>query len=142
MAAKTSRNQVTVSGIDADVREMLRRELVRIERESNRPLIDRINADPTAHKLTTVFDGRPASYRYIDGGHDGRGWAVRFCWTNWRNAAGYFLSWREVIPPIDRRGKHAGRRLDFAARKSRKRAKALAARRAQRYIAGRSTGDG
>lgn len=90
--------------------------------------------DPKAHKLTLIMaEGKPASYRYYDAGKDGRGWEVRFGYTCWRNAAGYFLSFRETIPPKGSKAKYALKRDMFAARKVRKRARALAERRATAF---------
>jgi hypothetical protein len=54
-----------------------------------------IKADPVSHKKTTLFDG-PVRCRYYAAGTDGRGREVRFCYTTTRNAAGYFLGFREV----------------------------------------------
>ena len=57
---------------------------------------EKIAEDPTANKLTCMMaDGKPASYRYV-AATNGRGMAVRFCWSCHRNAAGYFLGWRET----------------------------------------------
>lgn len=55
-------------------------------------------ADPQAHKLTKIMDeGKSASWRYWSAAPDGLGRQVRFCWSCNRNAAGYFLGWREVV---------------------------------------------
>jgi hypothetical protein len=54
-------------------------------------------ADPLANKLTRVFDqGVSASYRYYGGKRNGKGQRVMFCYSVHRNAAGFFLGWREV----------------------------------------------
>lgn len=50
--------------------------------------------DPEANKLTRVFD-HGASYRYYSG-KPGKYQRVCFCYSVHRNAAGYFLGWREV----------------------------------------------
>ena len=58
----------------------------------------RAKADPLAHKLTRVMeDGKPPSYRYWRGElTNGKGQRVRFCWTVHRNAAGFYLGFRET----------------------------------------------
>lgn len=58
----------------------------------------RAKADPLAHKLTRVMeDGKPPSYRYwCRELTNGKGQRVRFCWTVHRNAAGFYLGWRET----------------------------------------------
>jgi len=57
---------------------------------------ERAEADPEAHRLTLVMErGKQASWKYWDGGGV-PGSRVRYGYTCWRNAAGYFLSFREV----------------------------------------------
>jgi hypothetical protein len=50
--------------------------------------------DPQAHKLTRVFD-HGANYRYWQT-KNGKGQRVLFCYSVHRNAAGYFMGWRET----------------------------------------------
>lgn len=69
---------------------LMEQEVARIQ---NR--LDMIRADPVRHKRTLQWDGR-LSWRYYEGGIDGRGVRRRFCYTTTRNAAGYFLSFVEV----------------------------------------------
>lgn len=101
-------------------------------------------ADPRGHKLTKLtwpksaryrFYGNPLSgYRESNHAYDSRGWEVRFCWSTVRNQAGYFLSWVERIPPPQSKAKsHEPQRTQWAARRVRKRAKALALRRATAF---------
>ena len=52
-------------------------------------------ADPLAHKMTRVFE-HGTSYRYWGPVKNGKGQKVRFCWSRHRNAAGFFLGWRET----------------------------------------------
>lgn len=87
--------------------------------------VDRAAADPVANKLTRLAaPGKDWSYRYVPAGKDGLGRTVRFCWSCHRNAAGYFLTWREV------RGKTNGKRDQYAARRVRRRCMEMAMRRA------------
>ncbi len=95
--------------------------------------LEEIEADPKKHKLTKIMGPKGSSYRYYSAGKDGRGWEVRFCYSCWRNAAGYFLGWREVIPPKGSTANHAGKRDKWIARKVRKRAAKLAKRRADAF---------
>lgn len=54
-------------------------------------------ADPLANKTTRLFDpGVSASYRYYGGKRNGNGQRVLFCYSVHRNAAGFFLGWRET----------------------------------------------
>lgn len=80
-------------------------------------------ADPECHKISCIFDGA-ARYRYFESPARPRMREVRFCWSTVRNVAGYFLSWRERDI-----GDGRWERDQFAARKVRKAAKALASRR-------------
>jgi hypothetical protein len=73
-------------------------ELLRSFEQMNR---DRESAaakrDPLALKMTRVFDeGVSASYRYFGGKKNGKGQRVYFCYSVHRNAAGFFLGWRET----------------------------------------------
>lgn len=82
------------------------------ERTESALRIAKAKANPAAHKLSHDFpDG--LSWRYWPAGKDGRGREIRFCWTTTRNAAGYFLGFREV------RGKRGGKRDQFTASKRR-----------------------
>jgi hypothetical protein len=54
-------------------------------------------ADPLAHKTTRLFEpGVSTSYRYYGGKRNGKNQRVLFCYSVHRNAAGFFLGWREV----------------------------------------------
>lgn len=99
--------------------------------------VDLAKADPEKHKLTLVFDG-PMRWRYFDAGKDGRGWNVRFCWSTTRNAAGYFLSWREVRPPKGSSAKFVMKRDQWIARKARHRCKTMCEKRYDRFKAARA----
>lgn len=108
--------------------ESFRRFMAEMELERREALLRQIAADPAKHKLTLVMTEKGASTRYWKAGIDGRGREIRFGYTCWRNAAGYFLSFREVV---NKDG--TGFRDKFAARKVRKRAAALAQARANRF---------
>lgn len=91
--------------------------------------LSRIAADPQKHKLTTLMpSGSRLSYRYYPAGKDGKGRTVRFCWSTERNAAGFYLGWREVI---SKSGK--GKRDMWAARRIKRRLAELAQRRAAAF---------
>lgn len=54
-------------------------------------------ANPLANKTTRVFEpGVSTNYRYWGPVKNGKGQKVRFCWSSHRNAAGFFLGWRET----------------------------------------------
>jgi hypothetical protein len=68
-----------------------------VVQSGNRMEANRAKADPLAHKKTRVFDpGVSANYRYYGGKHNGKGQRVLFCYSVHRNAAGFFLGWRET----------------------------------------------
>lgn len=56
----------------------------------------RAEADPLANKHTTVMPNG-AGYRYMSVPKNGKGQTVRYCYSVHRNAAGFFLGWRETI---------------------------------------------
>lgn len=100
--------------------------------------VARAKADPKTNKLTRVFDGE-MRWRYFDAGKDGRGWNVRFCWSTTRNAAGYFLGWRELLPPKWSRAKFDMKRDQWIARKARHRCKTKALQRLERHQSAQAT---
>lgn len=68
-----------------------------IERDARKTEAMRAKADPKGNRATRVFDpGVHAGYRYYPVKQKGRP-EVRFCYSVNRNAAGYFLVWREVV---------------------------------------------
>lgn len=81
--------------------------------------------DPERYKTTLVFprDGH-TRYLYWQSKPGPRMREVRFCYSTGRNAAGYFLSWRERDI-----GRGRWQRDKFVARKRRKAAKEVARRR-------------
>ena len=94
----------------------------------------RAKAEPARYKLTKVWErGKNCTYRHYSGGQDDRGWSVNFCWSTSRNAAGYFLGWREVLAPPTSKSKTRWKRNQWVARKSRRRAEELALRRATKF---------
>lgn len=84
----------------------------------------------TTDKLTRVFaHGVSPSYRYFSAGLNGKNQRVHFCWATNRNAAGFFLTWRETTTANGKQTK----RDKWAARRKRKASKALALRRCQAF---------
>jgi hypothetical protein len=74
------------------------RELIQsFERMNNDREAAAAKRDPLANKLTRVFEpGVSTNYRYWGPVKNGKGQRVRFCWSSHRNAAGFFLGWRET----------------------------------------------
>lgn len=93
--------------------------------EGLRSEAERARADPIKHKNSGVFEN--GNYRYFSAGTDGRGRAVRFCYTTHRNVAGFFLFFREV------RGKKKIARDMVGSRRSRKAAKEVCWRRTVKF---------
>jgi hypothetical protein len=83
-------------------------------------------ADPLAHKLCRIFPyGVSNRYRYYSSRRDGRNREVRFCWSVNRNAAGFYLGWRELV------SKAQVKRDRWTARRKRCAVKKIAAKRSQ-----------
>ena len=59
---------------------------------------ERAKAAPLVNKLTRVMEeGKGTNYRYWGGEIINRkGQRVRYCWSVYRNAAGFYLGWRET----------------------------------------------
>jgi len=114
--------------------------LARISRsiiaDDNKREAERAKADPKAHKLSRVIEGKHGTnYRYTSGGLDGKGRSVLFCWSLHRNVAGYFLGWREVYSkPRGKRGAYTVKRDQWIARKAKWRAREVAHRRAASFL--------
>src|SRR5260221_9396480 len=67
------------------------------DRDNLRREHETVAADPQKHKLTRVMLGRYGlNYNYLTAGVNGKGQSVCFCWSTHRNAAGYFLGWRQT----------------------------------------------
>lgn len=114
--------------------KVLNQLMTSMERSRQASLKAAIAKDPAKYKLNGMMaDGKPASYRYM-GATNGRGQAVWFCWSVHRNAAGYFLGWRETY--FKRTGKDGtyATRDQWSARKVKKRVIELAERRRDRLI--------
>lgn len=109
---------------DDPVVRQLDRLIVDFHRREQARELALIEEDPDAHALTKIMaGGKPTSYRYFRSKRRG----VRFCYLVHRNAAGYFLTWREVT-----RKDGSGHRDEFSAWKSKKSAIAAARARARR----------
>lgn len=121
--------------IDFGFKMQLLKRLRQQENYLNKHEADQAKANPKANKLTRVMEGRYGmNYRYWHAGKDGLGRHVRFCWTMHRNVAGYFLTWRETYSvPRGKQRRQTVKRDQWAARKVKKRAKALAEKRAERF---------
>lgn len=117
----------------------LKMRLAKIAKEFGNSMIkqesERSKADPTANKLTRVMEGRYGlRYYWLPVGVNGKGQKVYYCWTKHRNAAGYFLSWREVYSvPRGKQKRQTVKRDQWIARKAKWRAKEVAERRAQAF---------
>jgi hypothetical protein len=83
-------------------------------------------ADPQKHKLSRVLT--KSGYLYWDGGKNGKGQTIRFCYSTHRNVAGYFLGWREII------SKQTVKRDRWCARKTRAAVTEIARKRYNKFI--------
>ena len=90
-----------------------------VQQTSNAAERKAAQANPKAHKLSKLFEN--ASYRYFSAGRDANGHRIAFCYSCHPNAAGYFLTWREMTGSDG-----CGSRDLWVAHKQRKVAKAFA----------------
>lgn len=129
------------------LQRMLNEMFGQVQRNFNAEESARAKADPQAHKLTRVFEGR-TNYRYYDGGKDSRGRKVWFCYSTGRNVAGYFLTWRQVETPAKLKARKPGdlvsttTRDQWSASRSKKTVKERAAARCKAYKARRAAAKG
>lgn len=110
------------SGIERRLEAAVGDVFARVERDWVRDELRKVRSDPEANKLTRLMGPKGNTYRYADGGRDHTGRTVRFCWSCWKNAAGYFLAWKEV------RGENQGERVGWTAHRTRKAARAWSTR--------------
>ncbi len=76
-----------------EIQEMLR-SFEQMNREREAAAAKR---NPLKLKTTRVFDaGVSTNYRYWPAPKNGKGQKVWFCWSSHKNAAGFYLGWREV----------------------------------------------
>lgn len=81
------------SYLPEDIQEYLRDRFASMERSDNERESVKAKADPKAHKLSRVIEGKGGTnYRYYRAGKDGRGRTIYFCWGVHRNVAG-ILPW-------------------------------------------------
>jgi hypothetical protein len=74
--------------------KMLRAMWHEVQVASERNAVAAAKADPEKHKLSKLIaDNKSASYHYYPVKYRR---AVRWCWANNPNIAGYYLSWRQV----------------------------------------------
>ena len=79
-----------------DVQARLNALFAKLQHEMDEAELERIRENPDAHKLTLLMEpGKPATYYYFVKSKR-RGREVRFCYSKHRNAAGYYLRWREI----------------------------------------------
>lgn len=83
--------------MNREIMERLAPMFAELEQASNKRLAEAAKADPLQHKMTRVFDpGVNTNFRYYGPVKNGKGQKVMFCYSIHRNAAGFFLGWRET----------------------------------------------
>lgn len=114
-----------------DLMRSMMHDIMKADQEAK---LRKIAADPKGNKLTMLMgEGQNTNWRYWSAGKDGRGREIRFAYACHRNAAGYFLGWREIV---NKDG--TIKRDQFFARKVRKRASELQKKRAAAFKAKRA----
>lgn len=93
-----------------------------LELADHRRKLKAIEADPKAHRTTTMMGPKGSSYRCVEGEPDHTGRRVLFCWSCWKNAAGFYLAWKEE------HGDDCFKRRAFTAHRTRKAARAWSER--------------
>lgn len=100
-----------------------------IERTNQEREKEEIATDPKKHKLTRMMaDGKESNYRYFQT-RNGKGQKTLFCWSVHRNAAGYFLGWRETYFKGKGKNGQYAKRDKWIARKAKAACKKLAIKR-------------
>lgn len=66
-----------------------------LDNERRAILMDIADGKADQHAKCNLFD-KGANYRYFAGGKEGES-EIRWCYSVYRNVAGYFLAWREKI---------------------------------------------
>lgn len=111
------------SGIEKRLEQAVGDIWAKLARDQRRETLREIQKDPKRHKLTRIMGPKGSGYSYADGGRDHTGRRVWFCWASWKNAAGYFLAWKEM------RGENGqGERVGWTAHRTRKAARAWSRR--------------
>jgi hypothetical protein len=82
----------TLQGVRAGLQELADN----LNWEAHEREVAQARANPVKYKLTLCFEGGDPNYRGYEGPRDRRGRQVFWLWSTKRNAAGYFLFWREV----------------------------------------------
>lgn len=121
----------TLAEAPKPVQDLFQRMWLEMEADAAKRRIERAKADPLGNKLTTQFEGQSMNWHYAATLRDGRGRRVRFCWSCHRNAAGFFLGWREVWDA--KRG--TGKRDQWVSRRVRKAVAEIARRRTAAFRA-------
>lgn len=123
-----------------DMQRMLNEMFGQVQRNFNAAEAIDAKANPQAHKLSKVMEGKYGlRYVYTDGGKDGRGRKIWFCRSTHRNVAGYFLVWRQIETPAKRKAVKPGDLVStidrdrWSAFKSKKAAIAACRRRAEAF---------
>ena len=80
-----------MSGLREDMDRLGRSLWLDFMRDIQRAEIERIEADPERYRDTTLAGPKPFRYRYFKRGR------IRYCWATTKNAAGYWLTWVEVV---------------------------------------------
>ena len=89
----------------------------RAEHARNNREMEEVLADPKANARTTLFTV-DVRYRMFDGGRAKGGERLWFCYSTVKNAAGFFLTWRELEGDEEtRRTHHQPHRMRKAAKR-------------------------
>lgn len=113
------------------IRDLMTSMWADIQRADHERSVKRAKADPVGNKTTRIWDADARmSWLYYFAGRDGRGRRVLFCYSTTRNAAGYFLGWRQVT---NKDG--SGKRDQWTASRTRKRMSETAKRRTEAFRA-------
>ena len=119
---------------------LLREVWADIQRANQRRELEAIKANPDKHRLTRIMTaGRNTGYVYWSAGQRMIGKTRKekesYCVAKHKNAAGVFLMWRQVDRYKKARGKwgwHEAQRYDFQWFPTKKEAREIAAKKAER----------
>lgn len=100
--------------------------------------LERIRSDPKKHRDTTLMGERGLRYRYYrpfrkSNKREHQGKEVRYCYATTPNAAGYYLTWTELVIRSSNGAMKSARRVYIRGHERRKDAKESALKGAENH---------
>lgn len=98
MSELTASDRDSLRRMTAEINRRIAPIFAEMERDRREVEATAARRDPEGHARSHLMGGDgSARYRWCDGGTNGRGQRVRFCYSVNPNVAGRFLVWREIV---------------------------------------------